>query len=495
MNLGLSTSDVSQVDVTISPIAAALRGFGVLLLLGSSNVIDTKERFRDYADITEVGNDFSITDPEYLAAQDVFAQQPTPGILYIGRWAQTATSGLLHGGILSTTEQAIANFTAVSTGSLDISIDGNAQTLTGIDLSAVTDLNAVASAVTTALAGAATVTWNANYGRFDVESASTGTSSTVGYSTTAAAGTDLGPLMGLVSGVAEAPIDGIAAESYDSAVSTLLSMSNGWYGLVGVASGIQDSDHTAAAATIEAASPSRIYGVTIQDANALDPTSTTDLAYTLSQAQYSRTFYQYSSSSPYAVASLAARAFTVDFTGQNTTITVMFKQEPGITPETLNETEAGALKAKNCNVFVEYANGTAILQEGVMANGDYFDERHGLDWLQNYVQTNLYNFLYTSPTKVPQTDGGTNLLLTNIEQSMDQSVTNGLCGPGVWDSSLEFGSLHYGDTLTKGYYIYAPPVSSQSAANRAARKSVAFQIAAKLAGAVQSTNVLINVNR
>jgi hypothetical protein len=34
-----------------------------------------------------------------------------------------------------------------------------------------------------------------------------------------------------------------------------------------------------------------------------------------------------------------------------------------------------------------------------MANGDFFDERHGLDWLQNYVQTNLYNLLYTSPPK------------------------------------------------------------------------------------------------
>ncbi len=41
-----------------------------------------------------------------------------------------------------------------------------------------------------------------------------------------------------------------------------------------------------------------------------------------------------------------------------------------------------------------------------MANGDFFDERHGLDWLQNYVQNNLYNLLYTSTTKVPQTDPG-----------------------------------------------------------------------------------------
>ncbi len=63
-------------------------------------------------------------------------------------------------------------------------------------------------------------------------------------------------------------------------------------------------------------------------------------------------------------------------------------------------------------------NDTAILQQGVMANGDFFDERHGLDWLQNYVQTNLYNLLYTSTTKVPQTETGITRLLSNVEKSL-----------------------------------------------------------------------------
>lgn len=61
-----------------------------------------------------------------------------------------------------------------------------------------------------------------------------------------------------------------------------------------------------------------------------------------------------------------------------------------------------------------------------MANGDFFDERHGLDWLQNYVQTNLYNLLYTSTTKVPQTEAGITRLLSSVEKSLDQAVQNGL---------------------------------------------------------------------
>ncbi|EEN5923402.1 DUF3383 family protein [Salmonella enterica] len=210
--------------------------------------------------------------------------------------------------------------------------------------------------------------------------------------------------------------------------------------------------------------------------------------------KYGRTFVQYSSSSKYAALSAFGRAFTVNFNGSNTTITLKFKQEPGITYETLTTDQAAALDAKKCNVFVYYQNDTAILQQGVMSSGDFFDERHGLDWLQNYVQTNLYNLLYTSTTKVPQTDAGVTRLLSNVEQSMDQSVTNGLVAAGVWNGG-PIGQLDSGDTLTKGYYVYAQPISEQAQADREARKAPVIQVACKLAGAVHFADVQINVVR
>lgn len=145
-------------------------------------------------------------------------------------------------------------------------------------------------------------------------------------------------------------------------------------------------------------------------------------------------------------------------------------------------------------MFVNYDNDTAILQEGVMCNADFFDERHGLDWLQNYVQTNYYNLLYTSNTKVPQTDEGVTRLLTNVEASLAQGVENGLIAPGVWGGD-SFGALSTGDTMTKGYYTYAPPIAQQAQAEREARKAPVIQCAIKLAGAVHFGDVIINVNR
>lgn len=268
-----------------------------------------------------------------------------------------------------------------------------------------------------------------------------------------------------------------------------------WYGL-GIADkeDIADDDWLKVAAAVEASVVSRILAITTSDPATVDATSTGDLAYKLKAAKYRRTFVQYSSSSKYAALSAFGRAFTVNFNGSNTTITLKFKQEPGITYETLTTDQAAALDAKKCNVFVYYQNDTAILQQGVMSSGDFFDERHGLDWLQNYVQTNLYNLLYTSTTKVPQTDAGVTRLLSNVEQSMDQSVTNGLVAAGVWNGG-PIGQLDSGDTLTKGYYVYAQPLSEQAQADREARKAPVIQVACKLAGAVHFADVQINVVR
>lgn len=285
-----------------------------------------------------------------------------------------------------------------------------------------------------------------------------------------------------------------AAENLMDAVNAVMGYTN-WYGL-GIADkeDIADDDWLKVAAAVEASGVSRILAITTSDPDTFDATSTTDLAYKLKAAKYGRTFVQYSSGSKYAALSAFGRAFTVNFNGSNTTITLKFKQEPGITYETLTTNQAAALDARNCNVFVYYQNDTAILQQGVMSSGDFFDERHGLDWLQNYVQTNLYNLLYTSTTKVPQTDAGVTRLLSNVEQSMDQSVTNGLVAAGVWNGG-PIGQLDSGDTLTKGYYVYAQPISEQAQADREARKAPVIQVACKLAGAVHFADVQINVVR
>ncbi|MEQ5055472.1 DUF3383 family protein [Klebsiella michiganensis] len=285
-------------------------------------------------------------------------------------------------------------------------------------------------------------------------------------------------------------------ETVLQAVNTLMDY-NSWYGLhlaVPEADYPADADIISVAAAVEASTVSRIFGITSAAATILDAATTTDLASKLKAAKYSRSFIQYSTSSRYAALSAFARAFTVDFTGSNTTITLKFKQQPGITYETLSTPQANNLEAKNCNVYVYYENDTAILEQGVMSNGDFFDERHGLDWLQNAVQTADFNTLYTSTTKIPQTDAGTTTRIANIELVLDKAVTNGLFAPGKWTGG-PMGQLNTGDTLTKGYYTWAENVDDQLQVDREARKGVPIQVAGKLAGAVHYGTVAITVVR
>lgn len=500
MAQGLADSDVVTVQVNMTPQPVALRNFGVLLIAGPTDVIDIGERIREYAMLDEVAADFGTTAPEYLAADLFFSQNPQPAVLDIGRWAKTATSGILKGAILSATQQSalLTTLQGITNGGLRVTVDGTVRTVTGLNFSAISNLNGAAALINGALTGATCTFAPDSNTRFVIKSTTTGTASTVSYAQSPGTGTDISGSLGLTQATgASVPVNGSNVETPLQAVQAFdsgASLFSSWYGLMFADASISGPQHLAVAGYIEGAAQSHIYGITTQEPAAIDGTQVTDIGAQLQSLHYMRTFTQYSSSSPYAVASIFGRAFTVDFSANNTTITLKFKQEPGVVAETLTESQAAALKAKNINVFVNYNNGAAIIQEGVMANGYFFDEVHGTDWLQNNIQTGLFNALYTTPTKIPQTDAGINILSTAVEAALYDGVNNGLIAPGQWNAP-GFGQLKQGQTLPKGYYVYAPAIASQNQADRAERKAPTLQCAIKLAGAVHFANVLVNVNR
>lgn len=496
---GLSPSDIVNVTVTLTPVAIPLQNFGALVIIGpTEGVIDVSERLRNYSTITDVGTEFGTTAPEYLAATLFFEQSPQPAILYIGRWAQTATHGWLHGATQSLSEQLPSTWNVITNGSMSVTIDGVVRTLSNLNFSSVNNMNGVASIIQGALPAGAQCIWDASFKRFNIRGITTGTGGSVSYATATGSGTDIATLSGLsLAAGASVPVAGIAAETPLACVQAIAGVSNSWYGATFAptnTSDITDSQYQDVANYIEALNPSRVFGITTMAAAVADSTQTTDLASVLKTLSLQHTCIQYSSSNPYAMASLFGRAFTVDFTANNSVITVKFKGEPGVVAETLNEDQAAALKAKNCNVFINYSNGAAIIQEGVMCGGFFFDERQGVDWLQNNVQVTLFNILFLSPTKIPQTDAGIHILTTGVEDAIADGINNGLVAPGQWNAP-GFGQLITGQFLPKGYYVYAPPISTQSEGVRSTRVAPTIQAAVKFSGAVHFANCQINVNR
>lgn len=502
---GLSVSQIVNVTVNMTPLPVPLRNFGALVIIGpTEGVIDVGERLRPFTSLDQVAATFGTTVPEYLAANLFFSQAPQPAFLYIGRWAQTATHGWLRGATLPVAAQSLTTWNAIHDGSMSISIDGTPHVLSGLNFSTAININGVAAIIQAALPAGTQVTWDAINSRFKVRGIVTGTSGSVSYATATGSGTDISGNgttlrtgLSLAAG-ASAPVAGIAAETPLACMSALALASNDWYGAMfapTLATDITDQQYIDTAAFVEGLNPSRIFGITSTSATVPDITNTSDLASSLQALEYNHSTIQYSSSSAYAMASMFGRAFTVDFTANNSMITLKFKQEPGVLAEFLSASQAAAIKAKNCNVFVHYNNDTAIIQEGVMCGGFFFDERQGLDWLQNNVQTTLYNILYTSSTKIPMTDSGMHVLVTGVEAAMVGGINNGLIAPGTWATNSVFGTLQPNQFLDRGYYVFVPSVTTISEAQRAARIAPTIQAAVKLAGAVHFANCIINVNR
>jgi hypothetical protein len=79
-------NSIVDITVQISPLAAPRATFNELLIIGTTDVIDTTERIRVYEDPADMLTDgFITTDPEYEAAQIYFSQSPAPRRLWVGR--------------------------------------------------------------------------------------------------------------------------------------------------------------------------------------------------------------------------------------------------------------------------------------------------------------------------------------------------------------------------------------------------------------------------
>jgi hypothetical protein len=491
INASLPVSGV--INVTASLAAAAVQGQSTtnMLVLGTSTAIDAVTRLMSFPSDTAVIALFGENAPESQFATAWFAQTPTPQLLKVGRWVNAASSAQLIGAPLTAAQQVITLWTAITNGGFDITIDSTAKTVTALSFAGAANLNAVAAIIQAALS-VATVVFNAASGNFVVTSDTTGTTSIVSFATPGT-GTDISSMLGLTaasSGAFQAP--GQIEESAATAVALFDNEFGGqWYGLDVL--GAADSDIEAIFPIISGSANKHFYFPTTQEAGVLVSATTTDIASVLKASNASKVAIQYSGTSPFASAALAAIMLGVDYTGSNTVKAAMWQVLADVGGDSISPTQLTSLLAKNANGFLNYNNGSSIVQPGVCSNGQFIDVVIGADALCLAIQTAVFNLFLTQ--RVPQTDAGNHLISVAIQNVLNQFVNNGYIAPGTWNGPL-FGSLqNQADgtppTLTTGYYIFQPPIASQNAAQRASRISVPFQIAVNLAGAVQTVSVAI----
>jgi hypothetical protein len=440
----------------------------------------------------DVAADFQTSDEEYKLAQTYFSQKPKPKELMLGRRLLSAYSGTLKSGVFDT---VVADYVAVgAVGGFDISINGTAYKIHDIVLGSAASLDDVAAAVQTRLQAAlASVTCVHTASGFVVTSPTTGVNSVVGYATTptTAGMTDISAMLGLTAIKGATRATGGAAEDLASSLDAFSRIDDSWYGFLGT---VENTDDQLLAASQWAEANGKFHVVTYSNPVALDGSSPADLGSRLKALGLTHTLTQFSTTNLYAGASAAAKGFQVNYEQINSTITLEFKQEPNVAPENLTSGQYAALEAKNYCYLATVANGFVMIFNSKTASGRFFDEIVNIDWFTLDLQNNVFTALATSPTKVPQTDKGMEVLLQAGAKTCQKAIRNRMAAPGVWTHD-GFGALATGDFVQQGYYLYALPVASQSDADRAARKTPPIQGVLIGANAFHGADIVFNYQR
>jgi alpha-D-ribose 1-methylphosphonate 5-triphosphate synthase subunit PhnI len=192
-------------------------------------------------------------------------------------------------------------------------------------------------------------------------------------------------------------------------------------------------------------------------------------------------------------ASYMARAHTVNFAAENSALTMHLK-ELSVAAEEYTQTQVNQAQTVGLDLYTTIKLTPAILTSGA---NNFTDERYNLIAYVDFLQIDMYNLLKQTSTKIPQTTRGVNQLIDQAEKTTLQFVRAGVFAPGTWSSPDTFGDL---ETFRRGisnngFYWLAGSLAAQAQNSREARQSPVLQGAVKLAGAIHSVDIIVNVNR
>lgn len=465
----LPLKPVVDVYYNLGPISAVRKGFNLGAILGSSTVIPSATRGIVYNSVDEMlEQGFANGSPEVLAAQVYFAATSGPDQLYVGRWVEESTKAQrYYMGPISNGNIVNINGTSYTVG------DGSSDTAT---------LDTITGAATTAGAIQATHTQNTLYILFEADSAGSGQDPKA-LSVTKGTGSDVGQVMNIA---------GEDAETLLEAVQACRASNTDWYAMA-LTSVASDDDIKAIAAYIESteqSQPSTYFAHT--DEEAVFSNSEGNLFSILKGMNYSRTIGT-ASSQPYTHVGAMGYAMGQTRDTAGSTYTLGLKQIPGTLVDNLTSTEVTNVESNNGNVYINRGAYYDMYEKGKVFSGAWYDEIIQLDKLVNRVQLNVMDLLYQNPA-IPQTNAGMARLLAVVEQACQEAVKIGYVAPGQWNGSTIL-NLETGDYLSTGYLVQSESLESQSQADRDARKAPYIYVALKLAGAIQSVVVQIDVNQ
>ena len=380
-------NEIVNTTVEIKDAAVTQEGFGTPLIAVQHDFwTDRVRTIEDPSALLLPPFNVPATHKLYLLASAIKRQKPSPGNIKIGRRLGKAT----HVVVLTPTTPTQGEVFSVA-------VNGIVYTVTaGASPTQATVSTALAAAITgatgvTAAAVSSTVTLTANPAASGVRHRVEPVTTNLGYKDTT---TD--------------PSITMAAD-----LAAIRAADGNWYGLATDANG--GAELLAAAGWAE--TQRILHFATIGDTEAWNNSVTNDIASSLRNATYHRTIPMFHHKlSQEAAASWAGRMLPKQ-PGQANWAN---KSLAGVDKTPLDDGQRAALKAKNCNYYVDI-KGIGFTLDGRAASGRFIDITHGMDWFEVRLQERIVGMMANND-KIAYTAKGMELARSQIEAQILEGI-------------------------------------------------------------------------
>ena len=481
-----------DVQVQLS-LAQQMQATNMTLLCVCSPNVDflAGDRVRVYSDFASFAEEVDSGLSLYWAGQAFFSQPLAPPTLAVARVFTASQPALVTSGEIDVTA-----LTAIEDGQLTIQAGTTPTTLSGLDFSDCSDLADVVAVLGTG--------WSVNTAgdRIVFTSEGTGDDQVAAYATNpVTTGENATALLALTAATGAVLTQGYTFTDFATEIENIASEAKsagfpiyGWALDAGYRDGGEGSeqDILAAYALASDIQSAQTAWLCSNDVTAYAGQTDTDLGSRILATGNSATFVAWHDNAQfYPEVSAAAVALGVNYALSNSTLTLKFKDLPGIDTVDITETQLAVLEAKHYNVLTLIANGMRTLRNGVQAAASWFtDTKVNLDNFVNELQTAIFNVFLQQP-KVPYTVAGQMLLVAAAQDICERYKVNGTFA----DRQIQDVQAQGGYYVASAYRVEPMPIQSASASDRAGRVAPPIRITAYLAGAIHSVSVNVTVTQ
>lgn len=488
-------------SVTVSLIpegrAVAAENMNVIAILTDERgVLNSNNRYMVVAP-SEVASLFGTYSKANEWATVVAATQPNAsqvgGALVIGYHRATNEDVAVRSATLTgvqVDEVLVINDTqSITDGSFVIEVDGVESVITGVNLTLATTLDEIKEALNVALLSLSVVATvdDANL----ILTAGEGTGKTISTLEGASEGTPIATLLGLSQAAGALVTDGadaatLAPETRLEALTELKALVN-FKGVV-TTDRILDAE-VLPIATWSRATNTLVYNVF--EGSKYTVMKNSNPCWQVRMAGL-KTFRMLYGADRKLAAAYMARMHTVNFNGENTAITMNLKELP-IVADPISDDLWSKLNKIGLDVYTTTSGEPNVL---CSYGNDYADNEYNLIAFVNAVQTDIFNVLKLTGTKLAQIERDGQKLVDTAEATSRRFVRANMLGAGAWTNPSTFGNVEVFKRAIKqdGFYWMLGDFDTQPQADRQRRKAPVLQGAIKNAGAIHNVDVIIFFN-